>query len=222
MTKGQYVMAVFLTLLAAREVAAQGGSQNAPMTFFVTSVGAGNGANLGGLAGADAHCQKLATASGAGGRTWRAYLSASASSGQATVNARDRIGRGPWHNAKGAQIAANVADLHSDNNKLNKETALSEKGEPIKARGETPNEHDILTGSRPDGTAFPNDPNLTCGNWTVGNATNMAGAAQIGHHDRQGNSPSGVSWNSAHATRGCGLTDLRGSGGAGLLYCFAQ
>ena len=197
-------------------------AQNVPMTFFVTSVGAGNGANFGGVAGADAHCQKLATAAGAGSRTWRAYLSVSAAGSQPAVNAKDRIGRGPWQNAKGVQIAANVADLHSDNNKLTKETALSEKGEPIKGRGEQPNQHDILTGSKPDGTAYPNEPNLTCGNWTIGNATNMAGAAQLGHHDRQGNTPEGVSWNSAHASRGCGLVDLNGSGGAGLLYCFAQ
>jgi hypothetical protein len=187
------------------------------MSFFVTSQGPGNGANLGGLKGADAHCQKLAQAAGAGDRTWRAYLSTSAEDGKPAVNARDRIGKGPWYNA---QIADDVANLHSDSNNLNKETALNEKGNRVNARGDKPNKHDILTGSQPDGTAYPASPNLTCQNWTVGNAGTLAGAAQVGHHDREGNSPGVSSWNSAHASRGCGQEDLKASGGDGLFYCF--
>jgi hypothetical protein len=189
------------------------------MSFFVTSAGPGNGANLGGLEGADAHCQKMAAAGGAKGN-WRAYLSASADGGKAAVNARDRIGKGPWYNAKGEKIADSVDNLHSDNNNLKKETALDEKGNRVNARGDKPNKHDILTGSQPNGTAFPADPNLTCQNWTIGNSTKLPGAAQVGHHDREGNSPEGVSWNSAHASRGCGQEDLKSSGGDGLIYCF--
>ncbi|HEY7680213.1 MAG TPA: lectin [Terriglobia bacterium] len=191
----------------------------APMRFFITSVGVGNGANLGGLAGADAHCQKLAAAAGAGNRTWRAYLSTQASGGQAAVNARDRIGTGPWHNAKGEQIAANVADLHGDvqrdRNNLHKATALSEKGEVINGRGDQPNRHDILTGSDSLGKAFTDSADHTCKNWTSG----TDGTAQLGHHDRQGGG--NTSWNSAHASRGCTQENLRSSGGDGLLYCFA-
>ncbi len=209
------VAVVILSLFGMRLGTAQ--DQNTSMSFFVTSEGPGNGANLGGLDGADRYCQKLAAAVGAGSRTWRAYLSASAADGKPAVNARDRIGKGPWYNAKGVKIA----DLHSDNNNLKKETALDEKGNPVNARGDKPNKHDILTGSQPDGTAYPADANMTCQNWTVGNAGNLAGKAQVGHHDRQGLSPGVSSWNSAHASRGCGQEDLKSSGGAGLFYCFA-
>jgi len=189
------------------------------MTFFITSVGSGNGADFNGLAGADRHCQSLAAAAGAGDRTWRAYLSTSASGGQPAVNARDRIGTGPWHNAKKVMVAANLAELHGKNN-LNKQTGLTEKGQIVNGRGDKPNMHDILTGSQPDGTAIAGDPGkTTCGNWTISGA----GAAMVGHHDRQGlrdDAPS-VSWNSSHPSRGCSLDNLKASGGAGLLYCFA-
>jgi hypothetical protein len=217
--------AVALALLGAFTAMGQAQQQQAaqqppaPMKFFITSVGVGNGANLGGLAGADAHCQKLAAAAGAGNRTWRAYLSTQASGGQAAVNARDRIGTGPWHNAKGEQIAANVADLHGDvqrdRNNLHKATALSEKGEVINGRGDQPNRHDILTGSDSLGKAFTDSADHTCKNWTSG----TDGTAQLGHHDRQGGG--NTSWNSAHASRGCTQENLRSSGGDGLLYCFA-
>ena len=189
------------------------------MTFFVTSTGSGRGADYGGLAGADAHCQALATAAGSGHRVWRAYLSTSPSPASPTQNARDRIGKGPWQNAKGVVIAQSVSELHGKNN-LNKQTALTEKGEVVNGRGDTPNMHDILTGSQPDGTAIAGDPGkTTCGNWTMSGA----GAAMVGHHDRLGlrdDAPS-VSWNSSHPSRGCSLDNLKASGGAGLLYCFA-
>jgi len=194
--------------------------QNAPlkkMSFFVSSVGSGDGANLGGLAGADKICQSLAQAAGAGKRTWHAYLSASASGGKAAVNARDRIGRGPWYNAKGVLIARNVDQLHEDNN-INKQTALTEKGEIVNGRGDKPNTHDILTGSDALGMAFPGSQDTTCGNWTK----NGEGSAQVGHHDRLGISdkPHMKSWNNAHPSRGCSPEGLRSSGGSGLLYCF--
>ena len=193
-----------------------------PMSFFVTSAGLGNGANLGGIAGADRHCQALATAAGAGSKTWHAYLSASAANGQPAVNARDRIGSGPWYSAKGARIAQNVGDLHGDTieqarlgNNINRTTALSEKGEPIKGAGDTPNQHDILTGSQPDGRAYTDGADHTCGNWTSG----AAGTAQLGHHDRTGGG--NISWNSTHPSRGCSQENLVATGGAGLMYCFA-
>jgi hypothetical protein len=195
----------------------QGASQASEMSFFITSAGAGDGANLGGLSGADKHCQALAQAAGAGGRTWRAYLSTSASGGQPAVNARDRISSGPWHNAKGVRIAQNVAELHGDKNTLTKETQLNEKGEIVNGRGDNPNRHDILTGSQPDGTAFQAGEDHTCGNWT----SNGAGSAQLGHHDRQGGGANPTSWNSAHASKGCSQANLRGTGGDGLFYCFA-
>jgi hypothetical protein len=197
-------------------------AQQQPMSFFVTSVGLGNGANLGGLAGADRHCQTLAAAAGAGSKTWHAYLSAAAANGQPAVNARDRIGAGPWYSAKGARIAQNVGDLHGDTieqarlgNNVNKTTAISEKGEPIKGVGDTPNQHDILTGSQPDGRAYTDAADHTCGNWTSG----AAGTAQLGHHDRTGGG--NTSWNAVHASRGCSQENLVATGGAGLLYCFA-
>ena len=180
------------------------------MTFFVTSVGLGDGANLGGLAGADAHCQKLAEAAGSTGKTWAAYLSAEG------VNAKDRIGTGPWQNFKGEVIATDVANLHSADNKLTKATALDEKGMEIKGRGDQPNQHDILTGSNPDGTLAAGQ---TCGDWTL----NGEGSAIVGHSDRMGldDSDAAKSWNSSHPSRGCGQEALVGTGGAGLLYCFA-
>jgi hypothetical protein len=196
------------------------------MGFFITSQGPGNGGNLGGLAGADAHCQKLAAAVGAGARTWRAYLSTSYIPPNATsaVHARDRIGKGPWFNAKGVLVATDVAQLHGANN-LNKQTALTEKGAVVNGRGDTPNMHDILTGSRPDGTAypgFPGQPNVTCGEWTRGEA---GAFAVVGHHDRLEKTPVtdpwADSWNSSHLTVSCSKEDLPKSGGAGLFYCFA-
>lgn len=219
-----------LSLTAAVSIAVLAGSYSAPaladaktMTFFVTSNGPGKGADLGGLKGADAHCQKLAAAAGSK-KTWHAYLS---TQGKGAVNARDRIGKGPWQNFKGDVIAKNVADMHSDNNKLTKQSALSEKGDVINGRGDQPNRHDVLTGSQPDGTAFMGDKDMTCKNWT----SSTEGAAMVGHHDRQGlrdDSPS-KSWNSSHPSRGpkdstgggCSQSDLRGTGGDGLLYCFA-
>jgi hypothetical protein len=195
-------------------------AQQAAMTFFITSAGPGKGGDLGGLAGADAHCQSLAQAAGAGNRTWRAYLSNFAPPGVTPINARDRIGNGPWHNAKGVLIAQNVDDLHSDNNKINKETGLTEKGEVVKGRGDTPNMHDILTGSQMDGTAFPGNLNVTCANWT----SDTFGSALVGHHDREGGQDTVFqrSWNSAHMSRSCTQKDLIATGGNGLFYCFAQ
>jgi hypothetical protein len=185
-----------------------------PLGFFITSVGSGDGANLGGLAGADAHCAKLAAAVGAGNRTWRAYLSGTESG--KTVNAKDRIGPGPWYNAKGVMIAQNVAELHGEN-KLTKETQLTEKGAMVNGRGDTPNTHDILTGSQLDGTAFTDGADHTCKNW----ASNGEGSAQVGHHDRQGGGANPTSWNNAHASKGCSQANLVATGGAGLFYCFA-
>lgn len=192
--------------------------QDSRMSFFMTSVGSGDGANLGGLAGADAHCQSLAAAAGAGAKTWRAYLSATAAGGQPAVNARDRIGAGPWFNYNGVQVAANVADLHSDNNKLSKENTLSEKGTPINGRGDTPNMHDVMTGSGLDGGVISDGMDHTCSNWTSNAAD---GSANVGHHDRQGGGGNPTSWNNAHASRGCGQSDLVATGGNGLYYCFA-
>ena len=190
-------------------------SQN--MSFFITSVGPGQGANLGGLAGADAHCQALASAVGAGGRTWRAYLGAVARGGQPAVHARDRIGSGPWVNAKGVQVASSVDDLHGDANKLSKENSLNEKGEIVNGRGDTPNRHDILTGVGLAGRIAAGDADTTCGNWTSAGD----GSALVGHHDRQGGGANPTSWNSAHGSSGCSQEHLRGSGGNGLFYCFA-
>jgi hypothetical protein len=212
-----------LAFCAASELGAQAPAQQQPqqpMSFFVTSAGKGDGANLGGLPGADAHCQTLAQAAGGGAKTWRAYLSASAAQGQPPVNARDRIGSGPWYNARGAVIAWNVADLHGDfqrdRNSINKEFALSEKNTPVNGRGDTPNQHDILTGSDSFGRVVLGSPvNTTCNNWT----SNAAGSAMVGHHDRSGGGNS--SWNAAHSSRSCSQTDLVATGGAGLFYCFA-
>ena len=194
-------------------------ASSSSMTFFLTSAGSGNGANLGGLAGADKHCQDLAAAVGAGGHTWHAYLSASPAGGNAAVNARDRIGAGPWRNANGVAIAQSVHDLHSANNNLNKQTALTEKGGTIPGRGDSVNQHDILTGSTADGNLATGEGDMTCANWT----SSSTGAAMVGHHDRMGlrdDAPS-KSWNASHPSRGCSQENLRGSGGAGLFYCFA-
>jgi hypothetical protein len=212
--------AAFLSFGPSQDAQAQ---QN-NMTFFLTSAGPGKGADLGGIEGADRHCQSLAQAAGAGSRTWHAYLSTQEAAGRPAVNARDRIGRGPWQNAKGEVIAQNVDDLHGAGNKIGKQTALTEKGEPINGRGDTPNRHDVLTGSQPDGRAFAAGEDRTCGNWTKSSGQ---GAAMVGHHDRQGlrdDEPS-KSWNSSHPSRGpdggCSQADLRSTGGDGLLYCFA-
>jgi hypothetical protein len=192
----------------------------AEMTFFVTSIGSGRGGDLGGLAGADAHCQALALATGMGPRNWRAYLSTSAAGGAPAVNARDRIGRGPWRNAQGTVVARSVEDLHSDANNLTKQTALTERGEVVSGRGDATNNHDMLTGSQPDGTASSGSDDTTCRNWTYGGAD---GSALVGHHDRVGlrdDAPS-RSWNMSHPSRGCSPEGLRSTGGAGLFYCFA-
>jgi hypothetical protein len=206
-----------LVLLVAACAMPSATSRGEGMSFFVTSSNPGRGADLGGLAGADRQCQALASAAGAGSRTWHAYLSTNAEGG--AINARDRIGRGPWRNAKGVVIASDVDQLHSAANNLNKQTALTEKGEVVNGRGDTPNMHDILTGSQPDGRAFTSGPDMTCGNWTQSGE----GTAMLGHHDRMGlgTDEAARSWNSAHPSRGCGMDALRSTGGAGLLYCFA-
>jgi hypothetical protein len=216
-------LAVSTALLAAGIATGVSAQQQTPMTFFVTSVGKGNGADLGGLAGADAHCAALAKAAGSTLTSWRAYLSAQEAGGAKAVNARDRIGKGPWRNAKGDVIATSIDDLHSPNNKIDKQTALNEKGEPVNGRGDQPNRHDMLTGSQADGSAFAAGEDRTCGNWT----SSSKGAAMVGHHDRMGlrdDAPS-KSWNTSHPSRGpdggCSQADLRSTGGDGLFYCFA-
>jgi hypothetical protein len=197
-------------------------AQQANMSFFVTSAGSGKGADLGGLEGADRICQQLAQAVGAGSRTWHSYLSTQAADGQPAVNARDRIGHGPWQNSKGVTIAKDVDELHGDNN-LTKQTALTEKGDVVNGRGDTPNRHDALTGSQPDGRAFPPGDDHTCHNWS----SSTQGAAMVGHIDRQGlrDDAQSKSWNSAHLSRGpdggCSQADLRSTGGDGLFFCFA-
>ena len=213
---GFAVAASLVSLTLGFTVAAQ--AQQSAMSFFVTSIGSGKGADYGGLAGADKHCQTLAAAAGAGNRTWRAYLSTTATQGAPAVNARDRIGEGPWVNVKGVVVAYNIGELHAANN-VTKQTALTEKGEVVNGRGDTPNRHDILTGSKPDGTAFAGPDDMTCGNWTKSGE----GSAMTGHHDRQGIATdyTAVSWNSSHPSRGCGDEALRSTGGAGYLYCFA-
>jgi hypothetical protein len=201
---------------------AMGPSSGNPMSFFVTSANPGKGGDLGGLAGADRLCQSLATSAGAGDRTWRAYLSTEAMDGQPAVNARDRIGAGPWTNAKGVVVATSVADLHGANAKVGKDTSLTEKGDVVSGFGDPVNRHDILTGSRPDGTLAMPAPgkDTTCGNWT----RSEGGSAMVGHHDHKGTNPDPVanaSWNSSHGTRGCSIDQLKASGSAGLMYCFA-
>ena len=208
-------MKMKLSLLAALLVSGSAHAQQGNMTFFVTSAGAGRGADLGGLAGADKHCQSLAQAAGAGNRTWRAYLS---TTGAKPVNARDRIGKGPWQNALGDVVAKDLSDLHA-NPRVNKRTAITEKGAIVNGRGDTPNMHDILTGSRSDGRAFTGSDDTTCRNWT----SSGEGSAVVGHHDRIGlrDDAESKSWNSSHFSRGCSHDALKASGGDGRLFCFA-
>jgi hypothetical protein len=221
MPRTHLIATAAVVLLAA---CATGPSSTGPMSFFVTSAGPGDGANLGGLDGADAHCKKLASAAGAGSRNWRAYLSATGKFPSAntpavpSVHARDRIGKGPWYNAKGQLIARDLDQLHSGNN-ITKVTALDEKGGMVKGRGDDVNNHDILTGSRADGTAFAPQTDTTCGNWTK----NGDGSAIVGHHDRIGPLAENwaTSWNFSHQSAGCSQAQLRSTGGAGLFYCFA-
>ncbi len=214
MTRSSFGVIVSGTLLAA-SLGGAALAQQSGMTFFVTSTGSGKGADFGGLAGADKLCQTLAAAAGAGNRTWRAYLS---TQGTQAVNARDRIGKGPWQNAKGVVVAKSVGELHGANN-LTKQTALTEKGAVVNGRGDSPNQHDILTGSQADGRAFTGSDDRTCGNWTKSGEGN----AMVGHHDRMGldESPPAKSWNASHPSRGCSDAALRGTGGAGFIYCFA-
>ena len=207
---------IFMVVIALFAFAAHSMmAQDADMSFFLTGKGPGDGANLGGLEGADAHCTALAEAAGVTGKTWRAYLSTTGSGG---VNAKDRIGTGPWHSANGVQVASSVSDLHSDNNKLSKENSISAEGKQINGRGDDPNRHDILTGSQMDGTAGSDSVDTNCQNWTT-NAEN--GSALVGHHDRQGGGSNPSSWNSSHPSSGCSQEKLQGTGGDGLFYCFA-
>lgn len=213
---------VLVASIALATAAATFGTINAQqnaMSFFITSVGSGNGANLGGLAGADAHCQTLAAAAGGGAKTWRAYLSAHANGNQPAVNARDRIGFGPWYNAKGVMVAENLNQLHSERMFLGKENSLTENGDMVKGRGDTPNQHDILTGSTVDGRTIDDGTDHTCSNWT--SSADGEGTAQVGHFDRQGGGQNPTSWNSAHGSRGCSQQNLVATGGNGYFYCFA-
>lgn len=212
--RGFVIVLMILAGLVLPPILAQ--SMDSHMSFFITSRAPGRGGDLGGLAGADRHCQMLALAVGVNNRTWRAYLSTNLSGDKAAVNARDRIGQGPWHNSKGVLIADNVANLHSNNN-LTKETQLNEKGEKVNGRGDTPNRHDILTGSQLDGGAFRGREDWTCQNWT----SSDEGSARVGHHDRTGGGAHPSSWNSAHSSRSCSQEGLRSMGGDGLFYCFA-
>lgn len=215
------VLLILLTALAAcqdrPDTTTETPSPSNEMSFFLTSAGPGDGANLGGLEGADAHCQMLAASVGADDREWRAYLSTQATDTSEAVNARDRIGSGPWYNAEGALAAESIEELHGDSIRLSKEISLDEEGNPISGRGDDPNRHDVLTGSQLDGTAYPAGEDRTCSNWT----SNGEGSAQVGHHDRTGGGDNPTSWNSAHGSRGCSQADLRGTGGDGLFYCFA-
>lgn len=212
MTKAAVVFAAAFLVLTQPVL-----GQERPMSFFITSVGSGNGTDLGGLEGADRHCQALAAAVGGGSLEWRAYLSTVDADGQAAVHARDRIGSGPWYNVRGVTIAENAADLHGENANLTKQTILTENGDMVNGRGDRPNMHDILTGSRLDGTAFTGDGYDNCDNWT---SRAGDGRARVGHHDRTGGGQNPTSWNSAHNSRGCGQEDLEGTGGNGLFYCF--
>ena len=216
MSKVKFISAAIMVFtLGLLPISAQ--NADPQMSFFIVSSGPGNGADLGGLAGADGRCQMLARSVGVGNRTWRAYLSATPSGGQAAVNARDRIGSGPWYNPRGVQIARDIDDLHSDSNNLTKDTQLNELGQKVNGREDSPNRHDILTGSQLDGTAFSGSEDTTCRSWT----SSGEGSARVGHHDRTGGGENPSSWNSAHGSRGCSQEDLQGSGGDGLFYCFA-
>ena len=209
-----------LMLAVSVQVLAQQNQEPEPMGFFITSAGPGNGADLGGLEGADAHCQSLAEAVGAGDRRWKAYLSTQATGGERAVNARDRIGDGPWANAEGLRIASDVDELHYNNSNIRYEFALNERGERVNsgASGDEPSMHDILTGSMLDGTAFPPGEDRTCSNWT----SSGEGSAMVGHHDRFRFTTPGSPWNTAHPSRGCSQENLVGTGGNGLFYCFAS
>lgn len=211
------LIATFAALLVAVFSLSTLHSQENEMSFFITSVGSGDGANLGGLEGADAHCASLAEAAGSSGKTWRAYLSAHAEGGSPAVNARDRIGFGPWYNAEGVEVATNLNNLHGPSNNLNKQTALTENGDVVNGRGDDPNQHDILTGSTLDGRTVDDGSNHSCANWTA----NGEGSAHVGHFDRTGGGQNPTSWNSAHGSRGCSQADLVGTGGNGYFYCFA-
>jgi len=219
-----WIAAFAMTAAAPFVLTGESQAQQAPpqfpnMTFFITSTGGPKGADYGGIEGADRHCQTLAAKAGAGSKTWRAYLSTQAEGDKPAVNARDRIGKGPWYNTAGLQIATSVDDLHSDNNKIDVEGGMAETGRRIPSRLFVVNQHDILTGSTADGRALPPGKDMTCGNWTKSGE----GAAMVGHHDRMGlrdDAPS-KSWNASHPSRGCGAEALKSSGGAGLIYCFA-
>jgi hypothetical protein len=213
------VTAVLPFALAGEALAQQAPPQYPNMTFFITSVGGPNGADYGGIEGADKHCQTLAARAGAGGKTWRAYLSVQGMGGATAINARDRVGKGPWVNAIGVQVAANVDDLHSVNNKIDLDTGLTETGRRVPGAGFIGNMHDVLTGSTAEGNAPPPDKDMTCGNWTKSGE----GAAIVGHHDRKGlrYDLNSISWNASHPSRGCSADALKSSGGAGLIYCFA-
>lgn len=218
-TKRKALFAASLIALAAANVSSLSAqdSDATAMSFFITSVGSGDGANLGGLAGADAHCAELASAAGSRGKTWRAYLSAHATEEMAAIDARDRIGFGPWYNAKGVEVASTLNALHSDFMALGKENSLDENGNTVNGRGDSPNEHDILTGSSLAGNAIDDGADHTCNNWT----SNAEGSAQVGHFDRTGGGSNPTSWNSAHGSRGCSQANLVATGGAGYFYCFA-
>jgi len=208
-----------LIIAGALLVSAPRSAPNAEtMNFFITSAGPGDGANLGGLAGADAHCARLAEAVGAANKTWRAYLSATAKGGEPAVNARDRIGTGPFYNAKGVMVARDLDHLHDDDNGLGKAGSLTERGDVVNGRGDSPNMHDILTGSMPDGRVSPDTTDTTCDNWTS-NASGE-GSALVGHHDKVGGGVRPTSWNSAHGSRGCSQANLQATGGNGFFYCF--
>ena len=214
MNKVQIVLAAVLPLVLVSLPAL---AQDTSMSFFVTSVGSGDGGNLGGLSGADQHCQELAARVGPGNKTWRAYLSAYATSSSGAVNARGRIGFGPWYNADGVEVASNLNHLHSESNMLSKANSVTENGDTVNGRGDTPNQHDILTGSTLDGRTVDDGSNHTCNNWT----SNGEGSAQVGHFDRTGGGQNPTSWNNAHGSRGCSQADLVGTGGNGYFYCFA-
>ena len=223
LTTGMVLLSSLTSVANAQTAPAPAAAPKPAFSFFVTSVGLGKGADLGGLAGADAHCQKLAASAGGGGKTWHAYLSTQARDGQAAINARDRIGQGPWYNTRGAVVARDLAHLHGDTldlarlgNNLTKATAFTEKNETVKGAGDKPNEHDILTGSQPDGRAFTDAADHTCKNYSSSAAD---GSAQVGHFDRTGGG--NTSWNSTHASKGCGQDNLVSTGGAGFFYCFA-
>jgi hypothetical protein len=211
MKKSLFVVGALVIVLGVGTVSAMAQAPSDNFSFFITSRNTGKGADFGGLAGADAHCQSLAAGVGAGGKTWRAYLSTSGAGG---INARDRIGSGPWYNTNGVQVASSVADLHSDDNNMTRETELNEMGGLVNGREQSPNQHDVLTGSNLDGTASDN----TCNNWGTESADS---SAMVGHFDRDGGGDNPTSWNSAHASRGCSLDNLRGSGGEGYIFCFS-